>query len=119
VIGSALQFGVQIPAVLRLTGGIRPVLALANEHVRTVVRNFLPVLVSRGIVQISAFVDAMMASWLPTGSVNALTYAQSLYTLPVSLFGCPSPSSSSHDVARARPTRKRSRALCASGSMRG
>jgi putative peptidoglycan lipid II flippase len=87
VIGSALQFGVQIPAVLRLTGGIRPVLALANANVRTVVRNFLPVLVSRGIVQISAFVDAMLASWLPTGAVNALTYAQSLYTLPVSLFG--------------------------------
>jgi len=87
VIGSALQFGVQIPAVLRLTGGIRPVLELANAHVRTVVRNFLPVLVSRGIVQISAFVDAMLASWLPMGAVNALTYAQSLYTLPVSLFG--------------------------------
>jgi putative peptidoglycan lipid II flippase len=29
----------------------------------------------------------MLASFLPTGSVNALMYAQSLYTLPVSLFG--------------------------------
>ena len=87
VIGSALQFGVQIPFVLRVAGGIRPVLDVANAHVRTVVRNFFPVLVSRGIVQISAFVDAMLASFLPTGAVNALTYAQSLYTLPVSLFG--------------------------------
>jgi putative peptidoglycan lipid II flippase len=38
-------------------------------------------------VQISAFVDAWLASWLGTGAVAALGYAQSLYTLPVSLFG--------------------------------
>jgi len=42
---------------------------------------------SRGVIQISAFVDAILASFLPTGAVVALTYAQSLYTLPVSLFG--------------------------------
>ena len=42
---------------------------------------------SRGVVQISAFVDAILASFLPEGAVVALTYAQSLYTLPVSLFG--------------------------------
>jgi putative peptidoglycan lipid II flippase len=50
-------------------------------------RNFFPVLVSRGVVQISAFVDAALASLLPEGAVISLTYAQSLYTLPVSLFG--------------------------------
>ncbi len=42
---------------------------------------------SRGVVQISAFVDAILASFLPEGAVVALGYAQSLYTLPVSLFG--------------------------------
>jgi putative peptidoglycan lipid II flippase len=50
-------------------------------------KNFVPVFVSRGVVQISAFVDAWLASWLGTGAVAALGYAQSLYTLPVSLFG--------------------------------
>ena len=54
---------------------------------RTVLKNFVPVFVSRGVVQISAFVDAWLASWLGTGAVAALGYAQSLYTLPVSLFG--------------------------------
>jgi putative peptidoglycan lipid II flippase len=39
------------------------------------------------VVQISAFVDAGLASLLPEGAVISLTYAQSLYTLPVSLFG--------------------------------
>jgi putative peptidoglycan lipid II flippase len=52
-----------------------------------VFRNFIPAFVSRGVVQISAFIDAFIASWLPTGSVATLAYAQVLYTLPVSLFG--------------------------------
>lgn len=87
VIGSALQFGVQLPTVFRLVERIRPALDIASQHVRTVIRNFFPVFMSRGVVQISAFVDAILASFLPEGSVVALTYAQSLYTLPVSLFG--------------------------------
>jgi putative peptidoglycan lipid II flippase len=49
--------------------------------------NFFPVFMSRGVVQISAFVDAALASFLGQGAVAALMYAQSLYTLPVSLFG--------------------------------
>jgi putative peptidoglycan lipid II flippase len=56
-------------------------------HVREVVRNFFPVFVSRGVVQISAYVDQLLASFLPTGAVAALGYAQNLNSLPVSLFG--------------------------------
>jgi putative peptidoglycan lipid II flippase len=52
-----------------------------------VVRNFIPVFLGRGVVQISAYVDALLASFLPTGAVAALSYAQTLYILPVSLFG--------------------------------
>jgi len=43
--------------------------------------------VGRGVVQISAYVDTLLASWLPMGAVSALSYAQILYLLPVSLFG--------------------------------
>jgi putative peptidoglycan lipid II flippase len=45
------------------------------------------VLVSRGVVQISAYIDAILASLLPTGAVTGLANAQLLYTLPISLFG--------------------------------
>src|SRR5713101_609731 len=61
VLGSALQFGVQLPTVFRLVHRLRPVIDLASVHVRTVVRNFFPVFMSRGVVQISAFVDAVLA----------------------------------------------------------
>src|SRR5262245_20824934 len=87
VVGSALQFGVQLPTVLRLIRRLRPVLDIASQNVRTVLRSFFPVFMSRGVVQISAFVDAMLAGLISPQAVAALTYAQSLYTLPVSLFG--------------------------------
>src|SRR6202140_745685 len=87
VIGSALQVIVQMPVVLLLFRGLHLSLAFHLENVRTVIRHFFPVFVSRGVVQISAYVDALLASLLPTGAVAALAYAQTLYTLPVSLFG--------------------------------
>ena len=87
VVGSALQVAVQLPIVLKLLGGLKLALAHQTENVRTVIRNFFPVFISRGVVQISAYIDAFLASWLPTGAVSALAYAQTLYTLPVSLFG--------------------------------
>lgn len=87
VIGSALQFGVQLPTVLRLVKRLRPLLDVASANVRTVIRNFFPVFFSRGVVQISAYVDSMLASFLGPSAVAALNYTQSLYTLPVSLFG--------------------------------
>lgn len=87
VVGSLLQFLVQLPAALRLTRGLRPSLDLGNEHVRGVFANFVPTFISRGVSQISAFIDGIIASLLPQGSVTALANAQTLYTIPVSLFG--------------------------------
>jgi putative peptidoglycan lipid II flippase len=52
-----------------------------------VIRNFSPIFVSRGITQISAYVDQWLASFLGLGAVAALSNAQTLYLLPVSLFG--------------------------------
>ena len=87
VAGSALQVGIQMPSVLSLVKGLRLSFHVMLPEVRTVVRNFVPAFISRGVVQISAYVDALLASFLPTGAVAALSYAQALYILPVSLFG--------------------------------
>ncbi|MGO9589137.1 MAG: murein biosynthesis integral membrane protein MurJ [Candidatus Acidiferrales bacterium] len=87
VVGSALQVAVQLPAVLRVLGGLRLSLHYRAKNVHTVIVNFFPVFVSRGVVQISGYVDMWLASWLPTGAVAALANAQTLYLLPVSLFG--------------------------------
>ncbi|HEU4524463.1 MAG TPA: murein biosynthesis integral membrane protein MurJ [Gemmatimonadales bacterium] len=86
VAGSLLQLLFQLPTVLRVLDGLRPG-PLLGPGSRTVLRNFGPVFVGRGVVQISAYVDTLLASLLPTGAVAAVSYAQVLYTLPVSLFG--------------------------------
>jgi putative peptidoglycan lipid II flippase len=87
VAGTGLQVLVQLPPVFRLLGRPRFSLGRSSADVQTVVRNFVPVFISRGVVQLSAFIDNMIASWLPTGAVTALFNAQQLYMLPVSLFG--------------------------------
>ena len=87
VVGSALQFIVQLPTVFFLIKRIQPIFDFSSVNVRTVVRNFFPVFFSRGVVQISAYVDSIIASFLGTGPSSLLQYTQSLYTLPVSLFG--------------------------------
>ncbi len=101
VAGSALQFAVQVPVVLRVAPDLRFGLGILwrgpadatlkgprhISHVHIVTRNFVPVFISRGVVQVSAYIDALLASLLPTGAVTGLSNAQLLYTLPVSLFG--------------------------------
>lgn len=87
VAGSALQLLVQVPVVLRLVRGVRPSLDLSSKGSRTVIRTFGPVFVGRGVVQISGYTDSLLASFLPAGAVTALANAQTLYMLPVSLFG--------------------------------
>jgi putative peptidoglycan lipid II flippase len=87
VAASAVTFAVQLPAVLRSAPNIRPRWDTASREVRTVVTNFGPAFVSRGVVQLSSYIDQFLASWLPIGSVALLGYAQILSMLPVSLFG--------------------------------
>ena len=87
VVGSALQFAAQLPVVLRVAPDLRVAFDVTSAHVRTVGRNFVPVFISRGVVQVSAYIDALLASLLPTGAVTGISNAALLYTLPVSLFG--------------------------------
>src|SRR6201987_2182759 len=87
VLGSLAQLLVQVPTVLRLTRRLHFSLDTASTHVRGVLTSFVPVFLSRGIVQLSAYVDNLLASLLPSGSVALLTCAQTIGLLPISLFG--------------------------------
>lgn len=87
VLGSLLVFAAQLPYVLRLVRRLRASLDMRRPNIREVIRNFIPVFFSRGVVQISAYVDTLFATLLGTGAMNGLFNAQTLYMLPVSLFG--------------------------------
>ena len=86
VVGSALQFLVQLPRVLKLLPRFRPAFDATSQHVRSVFRNFGPIFLSRGVVQISSYIDSMIASLLPVSAVAALGYGQVISILPISLF---------------------------------
>jgi putative peptidoglycan lipid II flippase len=87
VAGALLQLAVQLPTAVRLVRPLRPGLSIGEEAVRRVLGNFGPVVVSRGVVQLSAYIDQVLASYLGAAAVAGMAYAQQLYLLPISLFG--------------------------------
>jgi putative peptidoglycan lipid II flippase len=72
---------------MKCAPGLHWSLETVSAPVRQVMKSFTPVVTSRGVVQLSAYIDNILASLLPSGAVASLAYAQSLYMLPISLFG--------------------------------
>ncbi len=88
VLGGVLQVGVQVPTVRRvLRGSLQVSLDRQLSGVRTVLRAFGPIVLGRGVVQLSALVELAIASLLAVGAVAVLGYAQTFYLLPIALFG--------------------------------
>ena len=84
--GGLAQLLVQLPLTIRLARGLRLRWMRGNNRLREIRSRFGPAVLGRGVVQLSAFLDVMLASLLATGAMAALYRAQILYTLPVSLF---------------------------------
>ncbi len=95
VVGALLQLGIQLPFIfcrktaagLSIGSSIRFAIDTTLPPVRQVFRSLGPVFISRGVVQLSAFIDGVIATLLGASAVAGISYAQILYTLPVSLFG--------------------------------
>ncbi|HEX4168940.1 MAG TPA: murein biosynthesis integral membrane protein MurJ [Bryobacteraceae bacterium] len=86
VVGSILMCLVQLPTVFRFLPSFRLLWDVSSQPVRLVIRNFGPVFVSRGVVQVSAYIDQIIASFLGPVAVSALSFGQFIALLPVSLF---------------------------------
>jgi putative peptidoglycan lipid II flippase len=104
VLGAGLQLLVQLPLAWKLVGGLRPSLSLASASVRRVLSSFVPVLTGRGVVQLSAFVDQGLASYLGPAATAAMAYAQMIYLLPISLFGQATAAAALVEMSRKRGT---------------
>jgi len=87
LIGGILQFAIQLPWVFRLERHLSVRWDPGLEGVKQAARNAGPAILGRGVVQLSGWADLILASLLAQGAVAALGYAQTLYMLPVSLFG--------------------------------
>ena len=84
--GGLAQLLVQLPLTLRLARGLRLRWIRGHAGLREIRRRFGPAVAGRGVVQVSAYVDLVLASLLATGAMAALYRGQILYMLPVSLF---------------------------------
>ncbi len=87
VIGGLFQFLVQIPSVVSVIKGFRLSLSTRIEGVRHALVALGPALAGRGVAQLSAYLDILLATLLVEGAVASIGYAQVLYILPISLFG--------------------------------
>src|SRR5256714_5080505 len=61
VAGAAAQLGIQIPFVFKYAKHLRFAIDTALDPVRQVVRNFVPVVMSRGVVQLSAYLGSLIS----------------------------------------------------------
>ncbi len=100
--GGFLQFAIQLPWVLRLDREIRLNLGRGQPAFREVIANAGPAIMGRGVVQLSSYVDMVLASLLAIGAVAHLRYAQTLYVLPISLFGMSVAAAELPELARER-----------------
>jgi putative peptidoglycan lipid II flippase len=102
LVGGLLQFGIQLPFVLEVGREIRLNTGRNEPGFKEAVRNALPAITGRGIVQLSTYVDLILASLLAVGALARLRYAQTLYLLPISLFGMSVAAAELPELARER-----------------
>ena len=101
LLGGVLQFAFQLPWVLRVERELRFSGVRREAGFVEAVRNAGPAILGRGVVQLSGYVDMVLASLLAVGAVARLRYAQTLYVLPVSLFGMSVAAAELPELARA------------------
>ncbi len=102
LVGGVLQFAVQIPFVVPHMKGFRLSLGRNVTGVREAIRNFTPVVAARGVVNLTGWIDTVLAGLLATGAVALLGYAQTFYMLPISLFGMSVAASELPELSRMR-----------------
>ena len=104
LLGGVLQGVVMLPALRPFLAGVRVSLSTRVVGVRDAIRAFLPVVAARGAVNLSALVDQFLAALLGAGAVASLGRAQTLYLLPISLFGMAVAASALPELSRRGPT---------------
>lgn len=95
VIGGVLQLIAHLVAIYKmglcrlLLGGVRhlreksPLITTDTQKFKS---NFFPAIWGNSTAQISAFLDTFLASFLATGSISYLYYANRIFQLPLALF---------------------------------
>ncbi len=86
LIAGLLQFGIQVPALLRLGWRPRPDVRWRDPAARRVLGLALPAAVGLGVTQINVLIDRLLAAWIGPWAAAALYFSERLVYLPLGLF---------------------------------
>ncbi len=85
--GGILQLSLQVPALMRVGMLPRPRIGWSDPGVQRVFKLMLPAVVGVSVAQISLIINTIFASFLDSGSVSWLYYADRLMEFPTGLLG--------------------------------
>lgn len=117
LVGGGLQLAWQVPFLVRHMHGFVPSIGWKVKGVSEAVRNFVPVVAARGVVNVSGWIDLILAGRLTSGAVAVLGYAQTFYMLPISLFGMSVAASELPELSRMRGEARQIVATRVSGAL--
>lgn len=87
VLGGVLQLGIQLPALAKIGMLPRFSFSLEDEGVRRILKLMAPAVIGVSVSQISLIINTIFASFLESGSVSWLYYADRLMEFPAGMLG--------------------------------
>jgi putative peptidoglycan lipid II flippase len=85
-VAGIIQLGFQLPFLAQLKLLPRPRLGQKSEAVTRIMKLMLPTVFSSSVAQVNLLVDSLIASFLATGSVSWLYYADRMMEFPLGIF---------------------------------
>ncbi|MFD2168090.1 murein biosynthesis integral membrane protein MurJ [Thalassotalea euphylliae] len=86
-LGGAVQFFFQLPFLYKAGVLVKPVWGWHEKGVTKIRKLIIPALFGVSVTQINLLLDTLIASFLVTGSISWLYYADRLLEFPLGLFG--------------------------------
>jgi putative peptidoglycan lipid II flippase len=87
LLGGLGQLGLQLPFLRRVGFVYRAILDFRDPGVRRIISLMAPAAIGVGVTQINIFVNTILASLLPAGSISYLNYSYRLMHFPLGVFG--------------------------------
>lgn len=101
LVGGIAQLFAQVPTLRQCRLLVAPSLDLRHPALRRVARLLLPAVFGLAALQVTVFVNTLLASLLPTGTISFLYYADRVMELPLGIFGVALASASLPAMSRA------------------
>jgi putative peptidoglycan lipid II flippase len=87
ILGGLLQFLLHLYMYFKLQFGFAWPTRVTVGYFKQVMVKFLPCLFTMSAMEINFFIDSMLASYLPAGSISLINYSSGFVRIPLGIFG--------------------------------